>query len=1082
MPGMSTADEQLTGPTPSRTPVREPSRSALRISGAIRLGVAVVISGAVTAALIVAIWGPLHVKATVVGYPIYYNFNPFNFSRGYELTVVLFPLLTLGIFYGLTWLGPRLRLPTPPPRGRVRPLGPESVADEVSEPGDTSDVRRRLGAASHVVFVGAVLGLEVGIAADRLRLSILLTAVGYSVVVVAAAAAWSRVARSRLSFDLALANINAVATALTIAGLVLVSAHTELTVTAGNVRHSYPWCPPWVGLPLAFISAGAILVVLRRSASVRAAAIERWTVLVIAGSVAIFILAAYLPGDLGQLGLFEEGQQATEAMLVGHGWLPWREVFVAHGLLGDVAPIWAGWGVFGNSWWGGAAGFSLLLNPISAVSTYLLLCYLVRRRWPLIFIGGLIFLGTWFGAVVDPRYCLFPIVLLLLAALLRHPARWLAITLGALVVAQGIVSDEMVPYVPITLLVVAAYEWYWRQPGVPWKAAFRRTTWMTLTIVVGVVAFIAYMVARGAFGAVIYDTLTQLPGHTLVGGNPPLPIPGTPEPVFLFVTIAPMVAVLIAMAYAVIRLRLRRPFRVADWPVGASAIFVFFYYSKFLAVMDMGHAYQVFAVATPLMLYIIYRAVATVDDWIRSRPEISRTGWARWMPAYPVAIALLAYFLIAFWGPLSGRVKASPAAYRPVSPVPATVKRVGYSSDVDAPAIHDLGRILDAYLGPHGQVYDFTNEPGLFYYFLNRNPSNRWFAPDGLVQTPQLQNNLIGDLRRNPPKLLVFDDTDSKMYGLEADQGIPVASRLYLVSRWILRHYKPLLVSHNRVIYALPSVHPIPVARLNLEQRPVTTGVRFLGQSCLWGDSPTFLTGPAQPRSGAASAPVRVVGRSGPSVTLTGWAGDLASRRPAREVIATLDGRIVARAKPSIDRPDVVKTGLPSGLLRSGYQLSVPVSADAASGLRVFAVGADGSVAEIPIGSQAILSGATTIAGRSVTLQPKAIVGSVDTEVASNGYLKIAPPAGSSWADYSWLQVRSGRAGWVGGQSTLADVPAAPVTANFGHFIAFSTVPSSPSDYTIPVASCQQWPGYGSRPLYLTPPVGQAMPTVRLVR
>ena len=68
------------------------------------------------------------------------------------------------------------------------------------------------------------------------------------------------------------------------------------------------------------------------------------------------------------------------------------------------------------------------------------------------------------------------------------------------------------------------------------------------------------------------------------------------------------------------------------------------------------------------------------------------------------------------------------------------------------------------------------------------------------------------------------------------------------------------------------------------------------------------------------------------------------------------------------------------------------------------------------------------------------------------------------------------------GEFTLADVPAAPVTTNFGHFIAFSTIPSSPSHYTVPVANCQQWPGYGSRPLYLAPPAGQQMPSVHLIR
>ena len=595
------------------------------------------------------------------------------------------------------------------------------------------------------------------------------------------------------------------------------------------------------------------------------------------------------------------------------------------------------------------------------------------------------------------------------------------------------------------------------------------------------VAFAVYMAVRGAFGAFIYDTLALVPGHTLDGGNPPSPLAGTATPVFLFLTLGPVGAVLISLAYALVRLRLRRPFLLADWPMGAAAVFILFYYTKFLARMDEGHAYEVISVALPLMLYIVYRAITAAETWIRTRPAVQRSSWRRWIPAYPVALAVLAYFVVAFWGPLTGRVKATPSNYRPTSPVAATVRKVGYSSEVDAPAIRDLRKIFDAYLGPDGRVMDITNEPGLFYYFLGRKPSSRWFAPNGLVQTPQLQNNLIDDLRRTSPKLIVFDDTDTKMYGLEAMDSIPASNRLYLISRWILRHYRPLMDSHHRVIYALPSVHRIPLAPLHLSQQPVTKGVQLLGQGCLWGDSPTFLTGPAMPHPGAASVPVRVISRVGPEVTLTGWAGDTRTGRPAPEVIATLNGRIVAHTKPSIDRPDVVNAGNPRGFLHSGYQFSVPVSADAAALLRVFAIGQDGSVTELPAANQPLLTGQTTIAGRSVTLQPKANPGSVDTAPQTPAYVKIAPPAGSSWANYPWFQLQA-PGGFVTGQFLLSDVPGAPTAANDGHLIAFNTLTKSPHGYTIPAASCQQWQGYGSRPLYLTLPNGQLPPDVRLVR
>ena len=383
--------------------------------------------------------------------PIFNDFNPYVYSRGYELAVVLFPIATLLIFHGLTWLGPRVGLVTPPSRGALRPLRRDPHATEPTEPDRSSEIGRRLGIPLRVAAVGAVLGLEAAVAVDHLWPTVALTAIGYGALMAAAAALVSPFYPARRRFDLALASANAVGTTLTVVGLTIVSAHTALTVVAGDVRHPYPWFPVWVGVPIAVVMAVGIIVALRRSGPAGAVRVERWAVIIIAGSVALFVLSARLPGDLGQIGLFEEGQQVTEAMLIGHGWLPWRDVFLAHGLLGDIAPVTTGWGLFGNSYWGAAAGFSFIWYPLAAVSTYLLMCYLVRRSWPLLLIAGLIFVGSWFGAVVDPAYAAWPIVLLLLAMLLRRRARSRAIALGVLVVAQAIASDEMAPCVVIVL-------------------------------------------------------------------------------------------------------------------------------------------------------------------------------------------------------------------------------------------------------------------------------------------------------------------------------------------------------------------------------------------------------------------------------------------------------------------------------------------------------------------------------------------------------------------------------------------------------------------------------------------------------
>ena len=165
-------------------------------------------------------------------------------------------------------------------------------------------------------------------------------------------------------------------------------------------------------------------------------------------------------------------------------------------------------------------------------------------------------------------------------------------------------------------------------------------------------------------------------------------------------------------------------------------------------------------------------------------------------------------FLVAFWGPLHTVVESAPARYRPTAPGPP-IARVGYAAQFDGAAFEDLRQIVNAYLGPHDRWIDITNEPALFYYWLDRDPSSRWVAP---VSTPQHRSAAAQPPRGATPCATEADRLRRhrhKMYGLPAISGVPATVFLYLDSRWILDHYRPLLESHGRTIYALPGLRPV---------------------------------------------------------------------------------------------------------------------------------------------------------------------------------------------------------------------------------------------------------------------------------
>ena len=211
------------------------------------------------------------------------------------------------------------------------------------------------------------------------------------------------------------------------------------------------------------------------------------------------------------------------------------------------------------------------------------------------------------GGGIDSRFLLWPIVLLLFAALLTRFTRVRALALGFLAVFQAIVTPEMAAAVPIVVIVLAAYEWYWRPPGISWTRAFRGTIWFAIAAVVTAVAFAIYMASRGALGDVISVTLDLLVGHFGLGIPPHRS--GAPQAEYDFIALSPVAALVVAFCYAVVRLRLRRPFLRADWLMAVVALYVLFYYTKFLTRMDDPHAYQPYMMAVPLMVYIVYRGV-----------------------------------------------------------------------------------------------------------------------------------------------------------------------------------------------------------------------------------------------------------------------------------------------------------------------------------------------------------------------------------------------------------------------------------------------------------------------------------------
>ena len=841
----------------------------LRRSIAIRVGAAVGVAAALTCLAIVIAWSPFDSRTDVLGYPAFEAFNAGNYVVAYYLVVGFFPLTALALYLGLTRVGPRLGLAVEQPPGGIRPAAasrPSPSALEADPPFETS--RGRAVAVARIGFVAALIGLEAGIALDSVSLGLLLCAPAYGLAVLLAAAA-GRSWRPDWALPVRLAAVNSIGTSLAVAGLVAVSSITGVRVLEEGTTVHYPWFPAWLGIPAALAVAAGIGVLLNRATSPgRALQIERSTLLLVAAPVCLFVLTASLLidapsfyGDSPGGDLFHSGEQLVASRLVADGWFPWRDIVLTHGLLLDVVGPLAGQGVFGESRWGNAAGATMLLHPLYLVAFYFLCVYLFGRNWLFLLLTGVLAVGTWLGPEIanyaggNFRFVLWPLVLLALAAALNRSSLLRSAGLALLVFGQAVLTPEAAPTALAVFAVLALYEWYWRRPGVRFSAAFSRTLCFAASGVALTGVFAVYLASQGALDDFLYVSATLVEGHVLKGGIPPATFLA-PDGLFYFAALAPPASILIFFAFAVTRLHRRQELRTEDWVMAAVALSLLIYYPKFLARMDFVHLNQPYSLALPLVLYVVYLAVDAADRVIRARAPESLSVR---ITAHPASLVLVASVAGLAAHQLSTRVSDAAAAFRPAAQERPAVARAGYQSEFDLGTYRDLRRVIDAHLGPRDRLLDFTNEPALFHYLIDRDPSTRWFTA-ALTLTEELQDDQVRRLRRERPKLVVFDATS--IAGLSNWDGIPTMVRDYRISSWILDHYRPLVATRSHTIYARKDLPTAAPESLDLGQTPSTDGVEFQSQRCDWGKAPSFLSGAVLPASdaGAAGARVRPIG------------------------------------------------------------------------------------------------------------------------------------------------------------------------------------------------------------------------------
>ncbi len=832
----------------------------------------------------------LRQKTDVVGYPLYANFNVNRYLDAFYLVAIIGPAGAIAIYTLLARFGPLSRVA--PKRVAVRsglvPDGDELTLAEVeSRDTDATSLDRAVGpwpsGVSRIVrilFVGALLGAEVTVASGPGAMSVAtimaISGLALAVFVLTTSKVVSLVSSNATSWWEFASMINSLFAIGSVALLYPISRATKVFVGPGNQVVHYPWLPLWLVI-VAVSLAVAYLVHRLRGQRQNAGYVEHRMIFFVAIPVAIFISHAVILGALGGMDIFGEGEFLAGGWLLMHGLLPWRDLYLIHGVFDDGFKSIVGFQIFGRTRWGATTGITLLLAPLYWVATYYFAAVVFRRRpYFVVAAAASVCLGIFVDW--DLRYLFWPLVLVLLYRVLQERTPTRVATLAGALVIQAILIPEMSYALIACAVTIVAFELYERTLGRFSWFDLRATIWSFITCLILGGAFFVWLVIERALGGFIGYFENFASAHSLTGGIPlyttyanaaatnafGITLHLTASPPLLtrygYELFLPVAAILATIFLVFAKVRGGRRLLTHDWLCIAGAVMVMLYYQKGISRADSGHLAEVFEVTVPLLLLLAYRGVlgieAAVDRLYRRshqrpgnqiRSSVSLAVLVAVVIVTPVSIPSLT-------DPMPGHFQATVASPAPPSPVPGG-PGLGYSVDAIAPGVvSDIGRIFDNYAGKNGAVFDFSNAPSIVYYLLERRPVSRFYDVAD-IETPTAQRYAISDLIRTKPVVVLFNGI-----GMGTWDYIPNEIRDPILSDWILSHYRPLVLVNGQLFLIRDTIaKPKPLPRLSGASRTRSLYLS-LGQ-CAWGYIPNFLDIPssvgAMPRTQVTLTRVR---------------------------------------------------------------------------------------------------------------------------------------------------------------------------------------------------------------------------------
>ena len=539
----------------------------------------------------------------------------------------------------------------------------------------------------------------------------------------------------------------------------------------------------------------------------------------------IFIYLLIYSGNIhGNIDLFHEGERLAPLNEMLRGGVPFRDIYVQHGLFQNAYLAWVGGQIFEPTLFG-LRTMERILNPLGYVGLYLLGLQVFRGRFLTAFLCVLIASGTdfWVSARHSLGLISFAFAVnflmspqgrsrrtvfswkLLLSGLFTSLAFWYSTEIG--LYSLGAIGLFLCLYA-LLQNSIGAENRHEQETGV--RQRLFPIIGYSCGVLLGFLPIAAYFFSHGALDDAIWNSYIQCRYQLATWG---LAFPSLSKTLALlssdgwsafifsvgFRWYLPICIFLIVAGYLTYRglssTHSTNTMKLLLLLLGGVAFF-----RTALGRSDGGHL--TFG-ATFLWLLCLLPLEGGIINMFRVGLSSLR-GKSRWHPAVKAAWVLIPTLIFCWYvgevhHPLAGfsgkwqRLRQNPFKQ---NVVPEELARAG-AVDIPDDQVEQIQKVV-AYIqentAENEKIFDFTSQ-GAYYFFANR-PGVSRFHQVSYASTPAMQQEVVAALEKDKTRLVIF-----KTGGwFDAVDGIRVEERHALIAAYLQENYEPAININNTEI------------------------------------------------------------------------------------------------------------------------------------------------------------------------------------------------------------------------------------------------------------------------------------------